>query len=171
MNEPERVFREVVGQICWGSEYDSQLNLSLNFGDPHLWIREPRPDSKSEAMKRRRARAVGEWWLWVYIARWSLSVDGHHVTGRSSQKKMRQALGRLDGQKLSDVRVNPRSGATDLEFDLGAKLQIRRWNRTDTDDLWILYQPTGFALAVTSDGRASHQPAREPDEYGWIAEQ
>ncbi len=116
-------------------------------------------------MRRRGVRAVGKWHLWIYEARWRLAVDGRRVTGSSSQKQMRQALSMLEGQLLSGARVELRSGATTLSFDLGAELQIRRWRRTDTEDLWILYEPDDLALAVTADGRMSHQSAREVAAY------
>ena len=116
-------------------------------------------------MRMRGVKVVGEWWLWIYIARWRLMVEGSRVNGRSSRRKMGAALNLLEGQRLAGTRVHNASGATTLDFDLGAQLEIRRWNRGDTDDLWTLSEPNGMALAVTADGRMTHEAADKEDRY------
>lgn len=153
MNQAEHVLSRLRGEICWGATYDTQLNLSLNFGPPHLSIREPRPESKSAALRRRGVRAVGTWWLWVYVARWKLSLaDGTSVTGRASLKRIRQALSRFDGERLDGASVKSSTGALRLTFDFGVTLEVHRFNRGDADDLWLLYGPSdGLTDEVISD--------------------
>jgi hypothetical protein len=57
---------------------------------------------------------------------------------------------------LKEVEVNPRTGATRFDFDLGGRLEVRRMERNSEDDLWMLYEPNGYVLCVRGDGRYSH---------------
>ena len=165
MNSAEEILEGLVGEICWGTSYDSQLNLSLSFGEPYLRIREPLPDSEIPILRLRRVKVVGAWWLWVYLARWRLVVGEIRVTGSSSRKKMGVALTRLEGQRLAGAQINGQTGATKLTFDLGARLEIYRWNKGDTDDLWTLYEPQEQTLSVTGDGRMARGFGSEPSTY------
>ncbi len=66
----EGSFKPLYGQPAWGLHYGRQLSLSMNFGKPSIYIREPYgTDSRSEVVRRMAARRQvtvrGEWWLWV----------------------------------------------------------------------------------------------------------
>jgi hypothetical protein len=63
-------FQRFYGHPCWGLNYDSRPNLSMNFGKPSLNIREAfQTNAKTEFARRVAAgRCVtvrGEWWLWL----------------------------------------------------------------------------------------------------------
>ena len=153
MNPSELAFSPVVGEICWGASYEPQLNLSLSFGEPHLRIREPRPDDESPVLRRRRVRPSGKWWLWVYASRWKLAVSGEKpVTAAASKRRVDRALRTLEGEKLTRVTVDPKTAATRLEFDLGSVLSIHRYSSAEQDDLWILYGPADHTVALLADG-------------------
>ncbi len=159
MSIVDRTFDKLIGLHCWGVEYDSQLNISLSFGKPVLYIREP-PESKSESQrsKRRTVRVKGEWWLWIFCSYWKISFDGKKAAGSSSGwRQIMIAIGRLNGQILKSVSVNPKSGATRFEFDLGGVLEVRRFERDSSDVLWMLYKPNGYVLAVRGDGQFTHE--------------
>jgi hypothetical protein len=68
----------------------------------------------------------------------------------------------LDGQKLTSVNVNPTTSATEMEFDLGAKLSIRRYGPKYDGDMWSLHQPNGFVLSVRADGKYNNDPEDMP---------
>ena len=96
-------------------------------------------------------------WLWITNAFWKLSLrDGPSVTGTMSSQRIARALVYLDGQKLKSVLVRPSTGATRLAFDLGAVLEVRRFQKDHHDDLWILYKPNGYSLAVNGQGSVNH---------------
>ena len=81
---------------------------------------------------------------------------------------MNMALARLSGQKLSHVNVNPDTAATQLDFDLGATLSIRRMGIKSQGDIWSLYKPTGYVLSVRADGRYSDEPREaKRKEHKW----
>jgi hypothetical protein len=163
----ERSLQPLYGHPCWGLRYDRSLNLSINFGRPSLHVREPfGTDSTSEAVRRmasrRRVTVRGEWWLWIYCAYWRLaSGDLLLATGSSSLRRIERATAQLEGQELESVAVEPETGATRFDFDLGCVLHCRRFERDSDAELWMLYKPGGHVLSVHGDGTFRHERATE----------
>ena len=159
----DKSFQPLYGQPCWGLHYQRQLNLSMNFGNPSLRIREPfHTNAKSDIGRQMAARRCvtvsGEWWLWIYCCYWKLTSDGLPLaTGSSSIRKIDRAMAQLDGQALVSVTVEPETGATRFVFDLGCVLHCRRFERDSDAELWMLYKPTGYVLSVHGNGAASHE--------------
>jgi hypothetical protein len=85
------------------------------------------------------------------------------ATGASSFRKIQVAMARLEGQKLINVNVDPRTGATRFEFDVGGALEVRRFEPNSEDELWLLYKPNGYVLSVSGNGRYSHVPGSDAD--------
>jgi hypothetical protein len=156
-------FKPVYGIPCWGVRWDPQLNVSLNFGSPSLKIREPyKTKSRSNMIKRLAARRQitirGEWRLWVYGSYWKIFMKGEQFASSSSPiRKKEIAIGNLEGQKLTRVDVELRNGKTKFEFDLGGILEVRRFDAESDLELWLLYQPDGYVLSCTGDGKLSHE--------------
>jgi hypothetical protein len=170
MNIIGRSFQSLYGKPCWGLRYCRQLNLSMNFGKPSLHIREPfHSSSKSEVvrrvMARRQVTVRGQWWLWVLCSYWRLTSEGVELaTGSSSHRRIERAMAQLKGQALVGVDVQPRTGATRFMFDLGCVLQCRRFQRDSDAELWMLYKPSGYVLAVHGNGTFSHQRGTEAEK-------
>jgi hypothetical protein len=82
----------------------------------------------------------------------------------------------LSGQKLTNVTVNPKTGASHFIFDLGCQLDCRRFDAITDAALWYLYFPRGKVLTICGDGYytyesdASKDPARRPMSDGLLAE-
>jgi hypothetical protein len=154
-------FTPLYGKPCWGIRFCRATNLSLNFGQPYLSIREPvATSSTSEAVQKlaatRTVSVRGEWWLWLQCY-WQLSSHNDRLaTGSSSQTRIEKALRQLDGQKLLAVEVDPTTGASCFGFDLGCVLRCRRFER-NSDEVWLLYKPNGYVLAVLGDGSVTHE--------------
>ena len=73
------------------------------------------------------------------------------------------ALEYLSGQRLVDMRVTPETGATEFAFDFDTILHVRRYERLSNDELWSLFEPTGYVLSVYGDGTFSHEPGSGTD--------
>jgi hypothetical protein len=154
MNKPETILADLIGQYGWSVDWDSQLNLSIHFGDPWLSVWGPLP-SKPD---KRYARPKGQWWLWVWLSYWKLTLaGGRHVTSTSRQRDMALGLSRLEGQVLIDASVDAETGRTRLAFDLGATLDIRRMSAGTVEELWSLYRPRGYVFSVYGDGTHMHE--------------
>ena len=163
----ENIFQPLYGLPGWGVHWERFLNLSMNFGQPSLSIREPQ-ESKSPSPKvrlsqaHRRVTVRGEWWLWIYCSYWKLSVRGiDAVTGSASQRQIRRALALLDGQKFEQVEINASTAATRFIFDLGGILEVRRLKVNQDEDLWILYTPAEHTLSVRGDGNFAYTPGNQ----------
>jgi hypothetical protein len=156
MNPVEQHLSPLLRHYVWGVQWDPDVGLSMSFGSPHLRIREP-----LEARPTRRLVVPrGQWWLWVYMARWRISFNGARAasTGsskrRSSPKRIRRAIRGLDGQLLTDFKVVADSGGLSLAFDLGGRLDVRPLKGRKEDELWLLYAAGDTEiLAVRSDGK------------------
>ena len=100
---------------------------------------------------------------------WSLRVSNALTAmSSSSHRKKTMAMLRLDWQRLSDIRVNPRNGATEFLFNLAARLCTRRFDEDDSD-IWTFYSPNGFVLSVKGNGtftceRGTRRPTRRDQD-------
>jgi hypothetical protein len=163
-------FQQLYGQPRWGVHYHRQLNLSMNFGQPSLKIREPYESNAAtekvrRLMARRNVTFRGEWWLWIYCCFWRLSSgDVALAAGSSSLRRIERAMAELDGQELVSVTVDPRTGATGFRFDLGGALDCRRFGKESDAALWTLYKPDGYVLSVYGNETFSHQPGSAKEE-------
>jgi hypothetical protein len=165
----EEWFRPLYGLPCWGLEHGRQTNLSIHFGNPSLHIREPFvAESQSPFVQNLSARRLvtvrGEWWLWLWCCHWRLSRnDDLLATASASRRRIEQALLQLSGQKLVGVSIEERTGCTRFEFDLGCRLECRRFTRDSQQDLWLLYRPGGDVLSVHGDGTYGHERDSRPE--------
>jgi hypothetical protein len=149
---------------CWGVSYDRQLNLTMSFGAPSLRIREPYVTHSKSPVARRMAsrRSVtvrGQWWLWLFCCYWQLKRNDEVLaTGSASFRRIERALKELNGQKLSSLSVDWKTGSTRFAFDLGCELSCRRFERDSNSDLWTLYGPGDDCLSVNGAGQCREDP-------------
>jgi hypothetical protein len=167
----ETHFRPLHRLPCWGVHWEPQLNLSMNFGAPRLTVREPKKSTARSVRVRlqlshRLVTVRGQWWLWLFWSRWTLSVQGlPSVRSTSSALRIREALRLLDGQRLVKTVISPADGRTRFEFDLGAILDVRELDRSTDTDIWSLYKPDRRVLSVRGDGFFSLGPGNEHAKY------
>jgi hypothetical protein len=164
-----RSFQRLRSHPCWGIRFAHHLNmyLTLHFGKPSLEIREP-VISKSKFPRVRRLFAQrgvtvkGQWILWLYCCHWKISSKGRRFTTCwSTQARIEEAILELEGQKIIDVEVKARTGATSFAFDLGGVLECHRSGKDGP--VWHLFKPNGYVLTVYADGTFSHQAASAPN--------
>ncbi|MGV3722671.1 MAG: hypothetical protein ACO1SX_17350 [Actinomycetota bacterium] len=177
MNQIESSFQALYGLPCWNAKSGYGSFLTMEFGAPHLEIREPRepkPDA-SDAVRRffekRHVVVHGEWHLWIYCCEWWV-YTGDRLVGDSdpegsTKERIDLAARELDGQKLVSVAVDATCGESVFTSDLGSRLVTK----PDDDSVqWYLYEPNGFVLSYRADGRISHQPGdTSPDEERWLS--
>ena len=168
MNVIEQKLTPLVGQYVWGVDWDCQLSLRMNFGDPHLCVMEP---LRSRPVNR-IVMPRGQWWLWVYFAYWKISFNGVRVgkggtaKSRSSFKRIMRATTDLQGQIVTGVEVKPKSGSLVLDFDLGGRLTVRPLSRKKRKEVWLLYEHKGKRpLSVRSDGKFSYNSRNDDAEW------
>ena len=164
----ERAFAKLYGKSCWGVWKGIGSSLTLNFGKPHLEIREPivaGPKASKrvrELLARRGATVKGDWRLWIYCCDWEILQKGKRFSKSSSpDERIERTAGLLDGEKLVRFTLVPKGLHCIFEFDLGSILRTRPFSRTH--EQWLLYEPTGKVLVLRADKRYSHHPSNRPD--------
>jgi hypothetical protein len=169
----KRSFAKVYGKPCWGVKQGHGSFLTLEFGKPHLEIREPivaRAGTSRRVragLARRGAYIHGDWHLWIYCCAWEALLDDKQVAhNESSDSRIARAADFLNGQKLVRFSIAPRGTRCCFEFDLGGVLKTRPYGRND--EQWLLYEPTGKVLTLRADRRYSyHSSSRSEVKTGW----
>jgi hypothetical protein len=171
MNAIEACFEPLYDLPCWNAKSGHGSFMTMEFGEPHLKIYEPRtPDpSHSLRVQRRLSRRLvvvrGEWHLWIYCCRWHLytgkKLKGHSALESSSKQPIIRAARELDGQKLESVTVDPARGSSTFRFEMDSRLETEPY---DHSEQWMLYMPDRTVLTYRADGMYSHQPGSSPRE-------
>lgn len=165
----EEAFGQIYGKPCWNVKQGFGSFLTFEFGNPHLEIREPDPNPHTVSPKlrwlhsRRRVTIHGDWYLWIYCCRWKLWEGKKLIChSESTRRIIEKALRNLDGQALQTVRVNPKNSLSEFGFDLGGRLETKRFNRKS--EQWLLYEPNGKVLTLRADTKYLHDFAEKRDE-------
>ncbi len=140
------------GEYVWFVRCVEYGILRLDFGAPHLSIREPASiagDSPrvSAALQRRLVVPTGKWHLFIEYGLWSVEAGGFRCS-RTDDPCDTKALGQLEGQKLTSVRYVPEAGEWVFDFDLSGKLSIGcPKSSPEGESQWILFFEDGTCLA------------------------
>jgi hypothetical protein len=138
-------FRPLIGRLAWSVRRVYGSILTIEFGEPHFWVREPIIASAgaSEDVRRNLARrgvhVRGEWQLEISNAWWEIIT--RYATVNSDEfdlGELQETLNEVDGQRLLSVEAGAEVGSFVLVFDLGASLTIRP-NASDEDDQWTIH--------------------------------
>ena len=175
MNRIERSFAEVRGKLCWGVNCGFGSFLTLEFGPPHLVVRQlraPMPPDVSprvrRALARRAVHARGRWHLWIYCCAWFVRANGRLVGDWTTKRRIDRAARELNGQKLLDVTIPPRGARTRFLFDAGVELETKPYDRSS--EQWLFYEPDGNVLVWRADRRYQHGPGnRSSKRLRWRA--
>lgn len=159
---------------CWGVTLGYARNLTLEFGEPHLDIREPKivDEHRSRQVRdlfaRRQVFVRGAWSLWITSVHWAIYLHGDlKARVSSSQRQITETIAWLDGQALVAIEPDDRRGRHTFTFDLGASLVIRRHN--GESESWHVHSPDGQVLTAREDGRYSYGPGdRSPKREEWL---
>jgi len=151
----QSILEPIVGEKCSGVHFHRMLNLTVSIG----------------AMRRARSdngRPLGNrssWWLWVYFSRWSFRQPGHKAVGSySTSSAILRTVGSLVGKQLRAVIVEASNGTSRWQFTGGCSLIIRPMKIKRGDEMWILYRPDGYVLAVDDLGNWNLAPASGTDK-------
>ena len=165
---------QIKGELVWFVRISADNVLRMDFGSPHLKIREPIPHDPGnsqaviDALERRMVAPTGRWHLFISKSEWSV-ITGSYTCSRSDTnvEKIRATLGQLDGQRL--VNVNPMSepGDCSLESDLGGVLRISSpeplgGGQESEEVQWTLFFENGDYVSYTNDGNLQ----RKGQEHG-----
>jgi hypothetical protein len=141
-------FRPLIGRLAWSVRRVYGSILTIEFGEPHFWVREPIIASSTacETVQRHLARrgvhVRGEWQLEIRNARWEITTRYTTVnSGEFDITDLQDTLNEVDGQRLLSVAAGAEAGSFVLIFDLGASLHVKP-NASDEDDQWTIHGNT-----------------------------
>lgn len=150
-------FLKLTGMIGWSVKRGHGTYITIEFGDPHLVVREPKNAINQDSFlidifRRRHVVTAGDWSLWIRDARWSISAFDRRANSGSDDAAIDEVLRDLDGQKVSEVKF---STALMIEFDLGGKLELgfSVFPNDPSSFLWTLSQYEGQNVSMQNDGR------------------
>lgn len=158
----------LIGQLVWNAQRGVDTFLTMEFGEPHLSMREPIVPKasvsprKRRSLQRRRVFVVGDWHLWVQHADWKLkTANGTLSSNHDVGTKRDEMLHDLSGQRLLSIDVIPATRKWTLVFDLGGVLDI--WPATyEAEELWGLHGWNGDIVGCRQDGSYFRAKAAQP---------
>jgi hypothetical protein len=165
MQNVSDLVQPLIGQIAWGVGRGHGSFLRMEFGAPHLVVREPVVPRQAVSAKaqrillRRQVHLQGDWTFWVNYADWELRtrdgvVDSANDHGSPADERLRE----LEGQKLTSIEAGTKANSCVLRFDLGAVLAI--WPSAEMqEDQWSLHAWQGPVASFGADGRISLENA------------
>jgi len=151
------LFAPVIGQPMWAACRTHGSCMFLEFGEPHLHIREPMPSSTVPALRDRRlVRPKGAWSLLVEYCDYEIEAGGRRITEADTDPGAIAACFRLlEGQKLAAVRPGTQPYSVELLFDLGGHMAMRPTGDPHFgagDSQWMLTLPDGRSVGYTNGG-------------------
>lgn len=150
------VFGPLLGRHVWQAKRGYGTFLTMEFGEPHIDIREPRTPNSAHSprvrrmLARRLAVIRGDWHLFVQFANWTLTTAHGKAASDGSTKLWQPVLDDLSGQRLVGAE-SPARAQLALRFDLGATLDISPTDDIE-NDVWTLHQWGGDIIGCTHTG-------------------
>lgn len=164
-NTIETVFAPLIGQMAWQVRADDHACVMMEFGAPHLEIREPRvakakSTPKVERLRARRiVRVIGDWHLWIESCNWTLTTRNGTTSSEGKTDDLWQEwMEDVAGQHLVSVD-SAAPGAINMRFDMGAVLEAKPDPDGDLDS-WSLYPWQGPVTACDATGRITVEPEK-----------
>lgn len=144
----DEVFDAIVGRPAWGVRLGVGSFVTMEFGEPHLVVVEPR-----KSLKNRRVIPHGEWHFWIYCCNWKARIgDGQYVTSEDDRASLQKAADFLDGQILLSAKIDPQDVKCIFSFDLGGIIELTPYRGDGPNEMWLLYHSPDV-WTCTSDGR------------------
>ncbi|QGM44762.1 hypothetical protein [Methylocystis heyeri] len=164
----------LIGLPVWGIRQLVGSFTYLEFGDPHLWIREPlNPDPAlspivQKGLRQRRIWPEGVWSLTLYMCGWAIFLDsqqlGHCETPRDAIDRVWEDD--VAGRKLESIRIDAQTSETVFTFEGG--LEVRTWPLDSDHGQWRVGHKDGDSFALRGDGAFSKRKGNTPpSDYEW----
>ena len=148
---------EIEGQVCWSAWLGHGSVFFLEFGSPSVYVHDRVTSSG------RLACVEGEWHICVQYSSWRLKLGDELVAhSESGRLRIERGLSRLRGQVF--LGVERARGAHVLEFDLGARIEIRPYRDIvvwpiESTEMWYARRRGEWSQSWLADG--TQQVARD----------
>jgi hypothetical protein len=166
----EKVFKGILGKLSWDVKPGHGSFLTMEFGKPHLEVREPIATRKGVTAKvkqqlaRRHVYVRGAWHFWIMYCDWEVRCNGKRVGDSSTKTKIRRAADFLDGQKLIRFSILPSKAQSIFVFDLGASLTTLPYDKGS--EQWMFFEPSKKVLILRADGQYKYERSETSSDEG-----
>jgi len=162
------VFAGVVGKRAWLVRKGYGSFLTMEFGEPHLEVREPIPGSLARGLRRPSVTVRGDWHLWVYCCEWTITEGGAQLAhSESDDREIERVAHLLNGLTLLAVDVDPVTAKARFRFELETELTTATIG--PEYECWMLYAPDGRVFALRGDASYSIGPGDvTPADQTWV---
>lgn len=135
MHTIEDVFAPLIGLPAWRVTAGVGSFLTMEFGNPHLEIREP-----IKSLKNRGVYPKGEWHFWIYCCDWKAYIgNGQYVTSEEDRASLQKVASFFDGQILLSAKLDTESVKCTFSFDLGGVIELTPYLDGEANEMWLLY--------------------------------
>jgi len=169
----------VIGLPAWNVRRGHGSAVTMEFGDPHLVVREPitaspgTSDEVRRSLARRRVAPCGQWHLWIWCCHWRIMSGADEIAhSETANEAIDGALKAIDGQKLLSVDADPGDATSVFRFEYSVELQTWPWVETEGDlaDQWMLFMRSGEVFTYRQDGRHCLGPGSQPtSDADWLS--
>ncbi len=158
MQQIKQLWQPVLGRVAWNVGRGHGSALRMEFGLPHLSIREPIASREGNAetvrrgLQRRAVHILGDWSFWVLYGNWKLRTTNGEIDSETSPGTPGdECLRDLEGQRLLSIDAELLPHSWVWKFDLGAVLEVSA--STDIiEDQWTLRRWNADIAACQADG-------------------
>lgn len=161
-------FAGVVGKRAWLVRKGYGSFLTMEFGEPHLQVREAKPEALARGLRRPNVTVRGELHLWIYCCDWTITEGGAQLAhSESEDSEIERTAHLLNGLTLLAVSVDPETAHARFRFELDTELATAPMG--PEDECWMLYMPDQQVFTLRGDaaysiGRGDLAPA----EQKWV---
>ncbi|WJF89108.1 hypothetical protein QS306_08125 [Paraburkholderia bonniea] len=152
-----QAFFPIIGEIAWSVKFSHGSYFMVEFGKPHLKIREPihkKDDSLNSTLpllRRRRVFLRGEWSLFILDCKWKFTENKESTDQDQPTDVSEKILQLAEGQRLKSVSIDKDCNGCIFNFDMGAKLHITPFDNSDFDQ-WRLHCSNGEIFSLKNNG-------------------
>jgi hypothetical protein len=156
MKQISDLFRPLIGQLFWCVRRGHGSFLTMEFGLPHLSVREPISASSTSServrknLNRRRVFVVGDWHFWIKYGEWTISTANYSLESKSnSDASGEHCLEELDGQIL----ISAASGEVSIRWYLNLIL-AQHWKSDPRQRLRAINGPYIIGMVTLRPSKA-----------------
>ena len=147
-------FADVVGKRAWLVRKGYGSFLTMEFGEPHLEVREPIPGSLARGLRRPSVTVRGDWHLWIYCCEWAITENGAQLAhSESEDREIERAAHLLNGLTLRGVDVDQATAKVRFRFELETELATAPMG--PEYECWMFSAPDGQVFTLRGDATYS----------------
>lgn len=159
--DENKIFSSLIGTPAWSVAAEFGTYITMQFGTPHLYIRDPITPSAAASdivaaqLRKRKVVIKGDFQFSILNCKWQIRIGSSSASSfESNLDEIHPIVDQLNGQILKSVMVDHVTKRTDLRFDLGGILEMSPDDEMGPEEVqWTLYIGENKSISYTTDGK------------------